>query len=80
MRDSPIGLSPTRLEKPIGTSEIIDWAKSIEWLYSHYHNTPVLQSGVLLAVFVALTMERLVKTESDQNQLLGALTDDIRQV
>ena len=80
MRDSPIGLSQSRLEKPIGTSEIIDWAKSIEWLHLQYQNVPILQKGVLLAVFVALTLERLAKTESDQNQLLSGLTDDIRQV
>lgn len=80
IRDMPISLSVIRLEKPLGTSEIIDFAKALEWLYITYQDNPEIDKNVLLPVFVAFTSEQLVKTDSDQNQLLSALTDDIRQV
>lgn len=80
VRDMPISPAASRLEKPIGTSEVIDWCKSIEWLLTQYQSTPQLNEPVLLPVIVALTLESLVKTESDQGQLLAFLTDDIRQV
>jgi hypothetical protein len=77
-RDMPIKLSNSRLEKPIGTSEVIDWAKGLQWLYDKYGDA--LPKDKLLPEFVALTVERLAKTESDQNTLTVGLTDDIRQI
>ena len=77
-RDLPIKLSNSRLEKPIGTSEVIDWAKGLEWLYQKYEGR--LPNDMLIPEYVALTVERLAKTESDQNTLSVGLTDDIRQI
>lgn len=77
-RELPIKQANSRLEKPIGTSEIIDWAKGLEWLYEKYKSR--LPQTQLLPEFVALTAERLAKTESDQNSMLAGLTDDIRTI
>lgn len=77
-RDMPIRLSNSKLEKPIGTSEVIDWARGLEWMYEKYAGR--LPQDFLIPEFVALTVERLVKTQSDQNTLTVGLTDDIRQV
>ena len=77
-RDMPIRLSNSKLEKAIGTSEVIDWARGLEWLYTNYKDR--LPDDFLIPEFVALTVERLVKTHSDQNTLTVGLTDDIRQV
>lgn len=77
-RDLPIKTANSRLEKPIGTSEVIDWARGLEWLYEKYENR--LPNNQLLPEFVALTVERIAKTESDQNTLTAGLTDDIRTI
>lgn len=77
-RDLPIKMANSRLEKPIGTSEIIDWAKGLQWLYEKYGDR--LPRTQLIPEFVALTVERLAKTESDQNTLITGLTDDIRTI
>lgn len=77
-RDLPIRLANSKPEKPIGTSEIIDWAKGLEWLYQQYVGR--LDQSILIPEFVALTIERLAKTDSDQNTMMAGLTDDIRQV
>lgn len=77
-RDLPIRLANSKPEKPIGTSEIIDWAKGLEWLYQQYVDR--IDQTILIPEFVALTIERLAKTDSDQNTMMAGLTDDIRQV
>ncbi|RMD76689.1 AAA family ATPase [Candidatus Dojkabacteria bacterium] len=75
----PIVTKVTRWEKPPGTSEIIDFALALEFLHETYKHH-AFPSHKLIPEFIAICIEKIAKTLSDQRSLLSSLTDDIREV